>query len=156
MGYVDRLRDKLKTSKNNYDNLSVVMNQPDLGILNNNNQIDILPTKDSEKVIEDNSKNNLISFPVLDKTYDIDDNFQPDINIDCYISYAKDNYDILIIKAKNYYQDLLDQSVLNDYYFSKLLNWSQDPYLKDKEEYYRRLFLLEYIEFKHFKRGKRI
>ena len=51
--------------------------------------------------------------------------------------------------AQDYYKELQTKQIaLNFKYFHKMYEWLDEPYKNNKSEYYRRLFLLEYLESK--------
>lgn len=80
----------------------------------------------------------------LIKKYD----FSPTLNIDEYLAFAFNNYKTIIQEAINYYQTeiIANNLKIDNSYLLKLAEWLDEVAKKDKDEYYRRLFIFEYLE----------
>jgi hypothetical protein len=98
-----------------------------------------LDIKKNKKVVKNNKK-------------DIDElinkyGFKPSLNQMEYLNYAYNNYETLINSAINFYEkEILEKGIsINNSYFLQNASWL-DEVIKDKDEYYKRLFIFEYLE----------
>ena len=74
--------------------------------------------------------------------------FKPQMEVSGYLPYAFSNYEMLIKEAEDYYQAEVEKKVVFDLkYFSQLTHWFDETRLTDKLEYFRRLFIFEYMDF---------
>lgn len=74
--------------------------------------------------------------------------FSPSLNLDDYLAFAFNNYKTLIKDAINYHQnEIISKGIkINNSYILEKANWIDEFAKTDKDEYYRRLFIFEYLE----------
>lgn len=77
-------------------------------------------------------------------------NFTPKIEVDGYLVYAFSNYKTLIKETEFFYQKhILEKNIsLDDNLFIKMAKYIDEGYKIDKLEYYKRLFLHDFLENK--------
>lgn len=80
--------------------------------------------------------------------------FSPKLNIHNYLEYSKKNYRELLVNAFFKYQKIKIKLEYSGYFF-KLAEWSYETIDTKKEEFYKRVFLVEYIENILIHEGKR-
>lgn len=76
--------------------------------------------------------------------------FTPKLEVDGYLVYAFSNYKTLIKETESFYQKhILEKNIpLDDTLFIKMAKYIDDGYKLDKLEYYKRLFILDFLENK--------
>lgn len=80
--------------------------------------------------------------------------FTPKLNIHNYLEYSKKNFKELLVNAFFKYQKIKKKLEYSGYFF-KLAEWSYETIDTNKEEFYKRVFLVEYIENILIHEGKR-
>lgn len=80
--------------------------------------------------------------------------FKPNIDIYDYLEYAEKNYKILLFKSFKKYQQIKNRLESEPTYLYKLSEWAQENIKTNKEEYYKKTFLVEYLENILIKKGR--
>ena len=77
-------------------------------------------------------------------------NFKPTEYSIEYVNYCLSNYKTLIEETENYYQkEILEKKILlDDALFKKISDYSLEVFNTNKQEYYKRLFVFDFLENK--------